>query len=168
MTDRDDRRAVIDELRRQVRELSDRLEILQLLASYGPAVDSGSAEATAALWTEDGSYDTFPHPLVGRAAIADMVRGERHQSYVHNGCGHLIGIPHIRLDGDTAVVTGYSQLVLRDEAADGFRVWRTAVNRWELVRTGEGWRVAHRVNRLLDGSAESHELLADAVRPPQP
>ena len=59
-----------------------------------------------------------------------MVRGERHQSYVHNGCGHLIGIPHIQLHGDTAVVTGYSQLVLRDEAADGFRIWRTAVNRW--------------------------------------
>ena len=167
MADRDDQRDVIDELRRQVRELTDRWEILQLLASYGPAVDSGSAEATAALWTEDGTYDTFPKPLVGREEIAEMVRGERHQSYVHSGCGHLIGIPHIRLSGDTAVVVGYSQLVLRDEAADGYRVWRTSVNRWELVRTSDGWRVTRRVNRLLDGSPESHELLADAVRSPQ-
>ncbi len=154
----------IAQLRRQVRELSDRLEILQLLASYGPAVDSGSAEATAALWIEEGSYDTVPAPMVGRQAIADMVRGERHQSYVHHGCGHLIGIPHIQLHGDRAVVTGYSQLVLRDATADGFRIWRTAVNRWELVRTPDGWRVAHRINRLLDGSPESHELLAAAVR----
>ena len=162
MSNQDD---VIDELRRQVRELSDRWEILQLLASYGPAVDSGSAEAAAALWTEDGSYDTYPAPMAGRAAIAAMVNGERHQSYVHRGCGHLIGIPHIQLDGDTAVVTGYSQLVLRDREADGFRVWRTAANRWELVRTPQGWRVTRRINRLLDGSPESHELLAAAVRP---
>lgn len=38
-------------------QLEDHLEITQLVAQYGPAVDSGSADATAGLWTEDGSFD---------------------------------------------------------------------------------------------------------------
>ena len=61
------------------------------------------------------------------------------------------------------MVTNYSQLVLSDPDTDGFRVWRTGVNRWELVRTGVGWRVHSRVNRQLDGSAEARDLLAHAA-----
>ncbi len=37
------------------------------------------------------------------------------------------------------------------------------MNRWELVRTGVGWRVHSRVNRQLDGSAEARDLLAHAA-----
>ena len=33
---------------------------MQLVAQYGPSVDSGRGEATAALWTEDGSFDAVP------------------------------------------------------------------------------------------------------------
>ena len=44
-------------LRARVRQLEDHLEITQLVAQYGPSVDSGSAEATADLWTDDGSFD---------------------------------------------------------------------------------------------------------------
>ncbi|GLZ41991.1 nuclear transport factor 2 family protein [Actinokineospora sp. NBRC 105648] len=156
----DDRIAALE---RRLAEVEDRLALLQIVAAYGPAVDSGSAEATAALWTEDGVYDTFPVVLAGKAAIAGMVTGELHQGLINSGAAHLIGIPHIELAGDTAVVTTYSQLVLRDNETDSYRSWRTGVNRWEFARTPQGWRVTRRVNRQLDGTPEGRAILGAAV-----
>ncbi|MEU3270266.1 nuclear transport factor 2 family protein [Saccharomonospora sp. NPDC006951] len=152
-------------LERRLREAEDRLALLHIVASYGPAVDSGSAEATAAIWTEDGCYDSDPAVFEGRRQIAEMVLGPRHQGLIGSGAAHLIGIPHIALDGDKAVVTTYSQLVLRDQDGPGFRVARTGVNRWEFVRTGEGWKVRDRVNRQLGGGAPARALAASAVNP---
>ncbi|MCW3843349.1 nuclear transport factor 2 family protein [Micromonospora yasonensis] len=157
---------VIIELQRRVRELEDRLALLQILATYGPAVDSGSPAPAARLWTDDGVYDTDPTVLHGRAAITDMVTGELHQQLIHSGAAHLQGLPHLEVAGDRAVATAYSQLVLRDEASDSYRIWRTGVNRWEFIRTENGWQVTHRVNRQLDGSAEARELLRAAVDEP--
>jgi hypothetical protein len=153
------------ELQRRVQDLEDRLALMQILATYGPAVDSGSAAPAAGLWTDDGVYDTFPAVLHGRAAIAEMVTGELHQRLIHAGAAHLQGLPHLHVEGDRAVATAYSQLVLRDEATDSFRIWRTGVNRWEFVRTEHGWQVTHRVNRQLDGDTTARDLLREAVDP---
>jgi hypothetical protein len=38
-------------------------------------------------------------------------------------------------------------------------VWRASANHWSLVRTREGWRIAERFNRVLDGSEASHDVL---------
>ncbi|MEV0809913.1 nuclear transport factor 2 family protein [Micromonospora sp. NPDC050200] len=157
---------VITNLQRRVQDLEDRLALMQIIASYGPAVDSGSPSPAARLWTENGVYDTYPAVLHGREAIADMVTGELHQQLIHSGAAHLQGLPHLEVDGDRAVATAYSQLVLRDEATDSYRVWRTGVNRWEFTRTPHGWQVTHRVNRQLDGSAEARDLLRAAVDHP--
>lgn len=160
MTDTDDR---IDALERRLADVEDRLALMQIIASYGPAADSGSAESTADIWTEDGTYDTFPVVLDGHEDIAAMVAGELHQRLIQGGAAHLQGPPHIEIDGDQAVVTHYSQLLLRNNDDDSFRVWRTGVNRWEFARTAVGWKAVHRVNRQLDGSAEARALLAAAV-----
>ena len=61
MSEIDELRATVDVLAARVRALADQVEIMQLVAQYGPAVDSGSGEAAAALWTEDGSFDAVPH-----------------------------------------------------------------------------------------------------------
>jgi SnoaL-like domain len=45
----------------RVQVLEDQQALAQLVASYGPAVDSGSADATADLWFEDGVFDVVPH-----------------------------------------------------------------------------------------------------------
>lgn len=164
MTDTEDRIAALE---RRLTDAEDRLALLQIVAGYGPAVDSGSAEATTRMWTEDGTYDTYPIVLDGREAIADMVSGERHQSLINAGAAHLIGIPHIELDGDSAVVTTYSQLVLRDTDTDSYRIWRTGVNRWQFARTADGWKVTDRINRQLDGTEEARQLLAEAIDPNQ-
>jgi hypothetical protein len=156
--------------------LEDQIAIYQLMSSYGPLVDSGDAEATSRLWVEDGIYDWggggSPDPdapvregeagaAFSRAAIADMVRGPYHQQIIEGGSGHVIGMPHIVLDGDRATATSYSRLY-RFEGG-GFRVWRVGANRWEFTRTAAGWRVTSRINRTLNGSPEARELLRSGI-----
>lgn len=153
-----------DALAARLQAVEDRLAIIQLLASYGPAVDSGDAEATAGIWTADGVYDSYPAPMHGHDDLVAMVGSDLHQGLINGGCAHLIGMPQVEVHGDTAVATGYSMLCVRDEATDGFRVWRVSANRWELTRTPTGWRTTNRVNRLLDGSAQARALLGAATQ----
>jgi uncharacterized protein (TIGR02246 family) len=143
-----------------VRVLQDEREIIQLISSYGPAVDSGSSEAAAAIWTEDGVYDSDSAVWRGRAEIAGMVEGDFHQGLIAGGAAHVVGVPHIRINGHRAVATCYSRVFRRVDG--GFETYRVASNRWELVRTPEGWRTAYRTNRMIDGSAEARELLRRA------
>ena len=158
-------------LEARVHQLEDQVQLYQIMSAYGPLVDSGDADATSALWTEDGIYDwgggsernssSAKEGAAGaafsRAEIADMVRGEYHQAIIKGGAGHVIGLPHIVVDGDIAVAISYSRLYRRD--GDNFRVWRVGANRWEFVRTTDGWRVKRRVNRVLTGDEEPRALL---------
>ena len=151
--------ATVEALAARVHQLEDQLELYQVVARYGPAVDSGDPEATAALWLEDGTYETEQTgPMVGRAGIAAMVVGEGHQGLIHGGCGHVLSMPVVQVDGDHAVLTNHSRLYRKGE--DGFDLWLVKANRWELERTDEGWKVRSRVNRTLDGSPGARELFA--------
>ena len=143
-------------LEAKVGELSDRLEIMQLIAAYGPAVDSMDRDGVAALWAADGSYDFGGAPLAGRDAVAGLVEIDTHKAYVAAGSAHALTSPRIAVDGDRAVAVNCSQVFVKDGA--GWRADRTSANRWDLVRTAEGWRVARRVNRLLDGSQPARDL----------
>lgn len=150
-------------------EVEDRLAITQLLATYGPAVDSGDAETAGGLWSTDGVYDSGVATFEGAAGVAAMVGGEMHQGIIAGGSAHLVGAPRIEVRGDRAVATCYSQLVRHDAERDAFYIWRTTANRWELAREAGGWRVTNRLNRLLDGGADARALLgaaADAAAPP--
>jgi ketosteroid isomerase-like protein len=157
-TGNDDLAATVAALAERVARLEDHVAIYQLMMSYGPSVDSGTSEFTASLWTDDGVYDfdNESDDLDGAAAIKAMVEGPRHQSYIHEGCAHLVSIPYLRIDGDTAVATGYSSLNHRD--GDGFRIGRITANRWELTRTASGWKVTRRTNRILNGEEEPRAM----------
>lgn len=159
----------VTELSQRVQRLEDHEQILSLIASYGPAVDSGSADDVAALWAEDGSY-TFQaggqmHSLDGRDAVRSMVRSEGHQDIISGGSGHFLGIPRIVIAGDKAVATGYSMLVRHrtTETAD-FYIDRLSANRWELERRSDGWEVATRTNLLLGGDEAARTLIARAAQ----
>src|SRR5246127_3095309 len=58
-----------DELAARLRRLEDDRDIRQLIASYGPAVDAGDADAAARLWATDGIYDVDGWRMEGRADV---------------------------------------------------------------------------------------------------
>jgi hypothetical protein len=149
-------------LERRVQALADTVAICQLIATYGPAVDSECAPAVGGLWSEDGVYDPGgTRPYVGRAAVGDLVYGARHQGYLQAGCAHVLSMPQVAVEGDTAVAVNHSRVYLKDSAH--WRLERVSANRWELERTDGTWRVRRRTNRLLDGSPEARALLAPVL-----
>ena len=164
MSEIDELRATVAALATRLRVLEDQAEIVQLVAQYGPAVDSGSAEAAAGLWTEDGAFDAVPWlEMRGRADIEAMVDSAGHQSLIERGCGHVLTAPHVVVDGDEAHGRSYALNVRWDPEADRFWVARVSANTWRWVRTSEGWRVAERVNASLDGTPEHRAMLAPPV-----
>jgi hypothetical protein len=164
MSEADEMRATVERLADRVRALEDHIEITQLAAQYGPAVDSGSGEAAAALWTENGVFDAVPHRRMrGRDDIIAMVGGDGHQSLLGGGCGHVLTVPHIVVDGDEATGRSYALQIRWDADAGRFWVFRVSANTWRWVRTPQGWRIAERINAPLDGTPGHREMLAPSA-----
>lgn len=148
-------------LEARLTEAEDRLAILGVIGAYGPAVDSCSAPATGALWSREGSYDFGSGMLEGAAAVGDLVNLGSHRGYVAQGCAHVMGVPRIVVKGDRATAAGPSCVLLRDGAH--WRVERASANLWELERTPSGWKVARRINRLMDGGAAGPALMREGI-----
>ena len=160
----------------RLRDIEDRLEIYNLIASHPPSADTGADYYTRVVYTEDGSFDRGEglDSAVGNEAIAAMTQTPGHQRAIQGGLAHFAGLPHIALDGDSATVTSYLQLLHPDPRGDirelpnhgssqGFRIHRVAANRWTLKRTPEGWKIQSRKLRPLDGSQAAREILEGAV-----
>ena len=152
----------LEALEERCRAAEDHLEILNLLNSYGPLVDSGSAAEAARLWIEGGGYNYSGGTGQGRRKQApedllDLYESEGHMHLVETGVSHLTAPLRVRVDGDRARALGYSFVILRE--GERWIVWRAAINEWTLTRTPEGWRIAERFNRTLDGGEDSHEVM---------
>ncbi len=149
-------------LEARLRTAEDTLEILNLLTSYGPLVDSGSSTEAAALWTSGGGYD-FSGGISGgtRLEAPDqlfaMYESAGHKGLVETGVSHFTGTPKITVDGDTAQAVGYSLVILKE--GERWFLWRAAINHWTLMRTADGWRIVERFNRTLDGAQESLDTM---------
>jgi ketosteroid isomerase-like protein len=160
MTEVDQLRAQLDALATRLRLVEDQLELAQLVARYGPAVDSGAADAAAALWADDGSFIVPPIATwTGHEAIAGMINGDGHQSLIHNGVAHVLTAPRVVVDGDTARGWNYALNIRWDAAEQRFWVARVSANEWHWRRNGNGWRTVSRENRNLDGTEEPRTLL---------
>lgn len=147
-------------LEARLQRVEDELAITRLVASYGPLVDAGAADEVADLWAEDGEYDVEGWHMRSRADVREMVRSDGHQHLIGGGCAHFLGPAHVRLDGDDAVAVCESLLVRHRDGA--FSVRRAGANHFRLRREPDGWRVAHRTTRALDGSADARALLVGA------
>lgn len=149
--------AKVDSLERRLRAVEDELAIHRLIVRYGFAVDIGDAERTAAVFAPGGVYDADVRLMKGRADVEDMVRSDRHQAMVGH-CAHQIGPAVVTVEGDRATALGYSRVYLQRDGDIG--IYRVSYNRWQLERTAEGWRIVHRLTRLL-GHAEASSVFAD-------
>lgn len=144
-------------LEERVRVLEDQVAIHRLINSWGPAVDTGNAQAAAALFSDDAILESDLSYLIGPPAIAAMVLGEGHQSLIQGGSAHIPAFPIVRVDGDQATAVGYTRVYRHLE--EGYDVWRVSANRWEFRRTEDGWRVTKRTNHVIDGGPEAPQLL---------
>src|SRR5713101_456290 len=94
-------------LEERIRDIEDRLEIYNVIASHPPSADTGGNEHISASWVEDGVFDRGDvlSSARGRNAIADQVRSPEHQAAIARGLAHFTGLPHVAISGDTAMVT---------------------------------------------------------------
>lgn len=149
------------ELEQRMRRMEDEREIERMIASYGPLVDAGDADAVADLWATDGSYDVEGWQMAGRADVAAMVRSDAHQGLIALGCCHFLGPAVVTVDGDDAVAVCESLLVTN--RGDGFTVSRAGANHFQLRRIDGRWLIVARRSRALYGKAEARELLSTGV-----
>ncbi len=132
------------------------MAIIDLIARYGPAADAGDAAALTALWADGGDY-SFDTTVLTHSELPGLVDLDSHRTLMAAGCAHVLSTPQVDVQGDRAVAVNHS-IVLAHEG-DRWDAVRVSANRWELVRTPEGWRVNHRTNRLLNGSEQARALL---------
>jgi hypothetical protein len=164
----------------RIRAIEDRLEIFNLIASHPPSADSGADYFTRSVYTEDGVIDLGGSKgASGNQAIAAMVKEPGHQAAIAGGLAHFAGLPRIEIDGDSAVVTSYLQIITPHPTAEphevpnhgvskGFRIHRVGANRWELERRTDGWKIKRRTLRPLDGSEPAREILRRALHSYEP
>src|SRR5437879_7119802 len=166
-------------LEERVLLIEDRFAIYELIARHPPSADTGAGEFVASVWAEDGVFDRgaeFPRPT-GRAAIAGGSANPEHHRAIEQGIAHFAGLPYVRVTGDTAVAISYLQILVPDRvgpvfevpnhgSSRGFHVHRVSANRWEFVRTAEGWKIARRTLRPLDGAQPARDILRGALEPP--
>ncbi len=150
----DDRLA---QLESRIGRIEDELQILRLIAAYGPCADSGSGDIAKTLFSENALYDSGLGVLHGAEAIQKMIYTlPLHLDLMATGCAHTTDVPVIDVQGDRASAVAHGFLLRRE--GDGFVAWRATSVRWEFERSDGRWLIASRVNRLLNGeeAARAH------------
>lgn len=164
-------------LEQRIAAIEDRLEIYNLIAGHPPSADTGADYYAEAVYAEDGVFDRGANlaGAEGNKAVAAMLKSPGHQAAIAGGLAHFTGLPHVVLDGDTAMVTSYLQILAPRQSGEmtevpnhgvsrGYHIHRVVVTRWDLIRTASGWKIKRRTLRLVDGSEPSRELLRGALQ----
>ena len=165
------------DLERRIRAIEDRLAIYNLIASHPPSADTGAAAYAEAVYTEDGVFDRGAElsGATGNRALGALLQSEGHRAAIAGGLAHFTGLPHVTLDGDSAIVISYLQILTPKKSGEavevpnhgasrGYHIHRVVTNRWDLVRTEASWKIKRRTIRLVDGSEPSREILRDALK----
>jgi hypothetical protein len=152
----------------------DRLEILNLLAGSAFSSDVASEAYWTKMFTDDAVFDRGQgRQDKGRAEILKIVTAPEQKEAIKFGMTHLATLPLITLKGDSAIATGCLLIVMPDTAAShvklpgkgvstGFSIYQLTINRWEFVRTTEGWKVSKRTVRPLS-SSDAQAMLIRAI-----
>lgn len=127
----------------RIKRLEDINEIVRLKSRYTELADSSSEKPHSGteigtLFTEDAIFHIVPTgapPLIGSAAITARFNDATLYPYSY----HLLGNPHIEVDGDTANGRWHVAVVLKRR--DMGSMWTTAFYEDEFVRTMSGWRI---------------------------
>jgi hypothetical protein len=127
-------------------QMSDRLEIQDLLADYSHAIDRKDWDALDDVFTEDAliDYSAFGGSTgdlaTTKAFLADALSGFPHFQ-------HMVATSKVEVDGDEAVgrTICHNPMVLQEDERGVTRMMFCGL--WYLdrfVRTPDGWRIAER------------------------
>lgn len=134
-------------------ELLDRQSIVDLTIAYTYALDTKNWDDLDRVFLADATAD-LTEPLADRDAIKARVRRALEHLDVSQ---HMVSNHEIRVDGDEATCRCYLQAQHVRQAAAGSPNFIVA-GRYEdrLVRTPEGWRIAHRILHVMwtDGNPQ--------------
>jgi len=148
-------------LEQRLQSVEDELAIQHLVCGYGYAVDGCNGPAVGSFYAEDGVYAVGDvGKFEGRAEVEAITRQEDgHLILVRGGCGHISTVPYVVIDGDHAVATCHTMVVMNGR--NGFFVGRLSASRLNCARQpAGGWQITHRQNYLLNGDPAGPALLA--------
>jgi ketosteroid isomerase-like protein len=130
-----------------VTELTDRVLITEVIHEYCRALDAMELDAVAALFTADCVVEYGPdlHSSGALGLRHDLGRMWRWARTAHHSSNVLLRFP----GPDEARAT--SSVWAWHEAPDGSTATMTGQYHDRLVRTGDGWRIAHR-RQLMTGN----------------
>ncbi|WP_307715395.1 nuclear transport factor 2 family protein [Streptomyces sp. V4I23] len=138
----------ITQMRLELRTLTDRAEITDLLARYLRSLDEDALdeEWARAFHTEDVTAEMPVGTVHGRDAVPATVG---RAMALFDRTVHLGGSPVIEIAGDRATARGpqLSTHVLADGSKDVFV--SAGLSETELVRTADGWRISATALRVV-------------------
>jgi ketosteroid isomerase-like protein len=118
----------------------DKVEIVEILARFDLAVDSGDIEAYAALWTENAVLETNGTTARGQEALRAFL--VEHRKTLGRGRRHLSLNPVVlSAEGDSATATSYMVVI---EAEKAPAVVASGVYSDTLQRVDGRWKFARR------------------------
>ena len=170
----------LEVISRRLGAIEDRLAILDLLAGAAMSADVASEPYWRSMYAEDAVLDRGAAQLErGRDTILAIVSGPDQHAAVDYGMSHLSSVPHIVIDGDQAVATGYLLVIVPGPSAARvtlpgkgvsreLAIYHLTVNRWELRRASDGWQVSRRVLRPIATDDARRMLLAGLEGAPFP
>jgi hypothetical protein len=126
-------------------EVADRLAIQDLIARYAVVIDGRDFDALDALFTPDATIDfsTFNGPVGDLRQIKTFLAASLP---FFTRSQHMMGLPFIELDGDTAHArTSCNNPMISEKPGGTTSVW--LIGLWyddDLVRTEAGWRFSAR------------------------
>jgi 3-phenylpropionate/cinnamic acid dioxygenase small subunit len=128
-----------------LQEISDRMEIQDLLVAYSYAIDSRDWDALDDVFTADAHIDyTAFGGSAGNLAETKAFLAEAMPMF--RSFQHMVSTSKIDIDGDTAHVKTicHNPMVMNlgDDAVQVFYCGLWYVD--EMVRTADGWRIKHR------------------------
>ncbi|MEU0600918.1 nuclear transport factor 2 family protein [Streptomyces sp. NPDC006393] len=119
----------------------------QFYAHQVQILDAHDIERWAGTFTEDAVLELpfLPRPVGARAGLARYVRaGAARQRRAGGRLDHWVGMLDVQPQADGSLHTRCSALVYATPSGGGSRVLYVCVMEDVLVRTGGGWRIAHR------------------------